>query len=156
MVPVEKSRSFLPIFAPVELIRPSRLADRIIEGTFAFWKSGLRMKRSLLAIAIVFGWTVEICASSPAPLATLRAVHALSNDEASGALPVAFEATITYLPDYEKAMFVQDGGDAIYVEGAVDPALKVGDRVLVKGATRDSFRPYIIRGDITLLHHGPL
>src|SRR5271170_5615681 len=114
------------------------------------------MKRSLLAIAMVFGWTMEICASSPAPLTTLRAIHALSNDEASRALPVNFEATITYLPDYEKAMFVQDGGDAIYVEGGVDPALKVGDRVVVKGATQESFRPYIVRGNITLLHHGSL
>lgn len=114
------------------------------------------MKRSLLAIAMVFGWAVEICASAPTPLATLSAVHALSNDEASRALPVDFEATITYLPDYEKAMFVQDGGDAIYVEGGVDPALKVGDRVLVKGATEDSFRPYIVRGNVTLVHHGPL
>ena len=43
------------------------------------------------------------------PLTSLRAIHALSNAQASHQLPVSFEATVTYYRDYERTLFVQDG-----------------------------------------------
>ena len=43
------------------------------------------------------------------PLTSLRAIHALSNAQASHQLPVSFEATVTYYRGYERTLFVQDG-----------------------------------------------
>jgi diguanylate cyclase (GGDEF)-like protein len=96
------------------------------------------------------------CASvaSPAPLTSLSAIHKLTNAEASMAAPVAFEATVTYFRGYEKTLFVEDGDDAIYVLATTNLELQPGDRVLIHGFTRDSFRPIIMSNDITLLHHG--
>ena len=31
-----------------------------------------------------------------------------------------------------------------------------GDRVLIKGTTQDSFRPFVVADNITVLHHGTL
>ena len=114
------------------------------------------MKRLKFAVAIVLGWACAGWSAPPAPLTTLRAVHALTNAEASRALPVSFQATITYFRAYEKTMFVQDGDAAIYVQAATDAKVVPGDRVLIKGTTHASFRPYVSSSDITLLHHGSL
>ena len=94
--------------------------------------------------------------SAPAPLTTLSAIHQLSNAEASVAVPVAFEATVTYFRDYEKTLFVQDGDNAIYVQATSQLRLDPGDRILVRGFTRDSFRPIVVGESITFLHHGVL
>jgi diguanylate cyclase (GGDEF)-like protein len=80
----------------------------------------------------------------------------LSNAEASKAVPVAFEATVTYFRSYEKTLFVQDGDTAIYVLATTKLKLQPGDRILIHGVTRDSFRPIIVSDDLILLHHGPL
>jgi diguanylate cyclase (GGDEF)-like protein len=53
-------------------------------------------------------------------------------------------------------MFVQDGDVAIYVQATTNTKLVPGDRVLIKGTTRDSFRPFVSSDNITLLHHGAL
>ena len=50
------------------------------------------------------------------PLTSLRAIHALTNAQASHQLPVSFEATVTYYRGYERTLFVQDGDVAIYVK----------------------------------------
>jgi diguanylate cyclase (GGDEF)-like protein len=112
------------------------------------------MKRLIPFAAIVLGWAVAAQAAAPAPLTTLRDLHALSNDQAKQALPVAFEATVTYFRSYEKTLFVQDGTVAIFVLATTGARLVPGDRVLIKGTTQDSFRPIVISSDITLLRHG--
>jgi len=89
-------------------------------------------------------------------LTTLRAIHALTNDEASHQLPVAFEATVTYYRSYETNLFVQDGEFAIYVQAPADLHLAPGDRVLVQGKTQSSFNPIVIGERIDLLRHGAL
>ena len=59
---------------------------------------------------------------------------------------MAFEGTVTYYAttDVNGAsdvdLFVQDGNEAIYVQTKPNQALALGDRVLVKGKTRDSYR----------------
>ena len=45
---------------------------------------------------MIVGWASVAWAAAPAPLTTLPAIHVLSNEQASHALPVAFEATVTY------------------------------------------------------------
>lgn len=80
----------------------------------------------------------------------------LTNAEASQRLPVAFEATVTYYRAYDRDLFVQDGNDAIYVHATTNLNLVPGDRVLVRGTTHESFRPYVNSRDITLLGHAAL
>ena len=112
------------------------------------------MKRLISAIAGILAAASIVWAAEPAPLTTLRAVHALSNAEASHKLPVAFEATVTYYRGYENNLFVQDGDAAIYVQALSEARFIPGDRVLIKGKTQESFNPIVVGDSITLLRHG--
>jgi diguanylate cyclase (GGDEF)-like protein len=89
-------------------------------------------------------------------LTSIAAVHAISNETAAHSLPVRFEGSATY---YEKGnidLFVQDGDTAIYVETTTDSQVTAGDRVLVEGTTRASFRPEILASRVTILKHDAL
>ena len=114
------------------------------------------MKRLILAVAIVLGWASAAWAAEPSPLTDLRAISALSNAEAGKALPVAFEATVTYFPGYESILFVQDRDAAIFVLAPNGARLVPGDRVLVRGKMRASFRPIVVPDSVTVLGHGAL
>jgi diguanylate cyclase (GGDEF)-like protein len=87
------------------------------------------------------------------PLRSLRDVVAVSHQDAARELPVAFEATVTYFRGYEKTLFVDDGENAIYVGATTTLRLVPGDRILIHGSTRDSFRPIVIASEIRLLRH---
>jgi len=104
----------------------------------------------VLACAVVTAWGGEV----PATLTTLSTIRKLTNAEASMAVPVSFEATVTYFRSYEKTLFVQDGDNAIYVQATTRLNLEPGDRILIHGYTRDSFRPIVISDDLKFLHHG--
>jgi diguanylate cyclase (GGDEF)-like protein len=110
----------------------------------------------ILAVAILLGWVSTGWAAPPATLTTLSQIHALSNAEASKALPVAFEATVTYVRAFARTSFMQDGDEAIFVLIPPDTKMEPGDRVLVRGTTRPSFRPIVVSESITLLRHGAL
>jgi len=112
------------------------------------------MKRLIPAAVIALGCALTAWAAEPAPLTTLGAVHVLTNAEASHALPVAFEATVTYFRGYENLLFVQDGDVAIFVRPPAGAKLAAGDRVLIKGTTQQSYCPLVVAQTITLLHHG--
>jgi diguanylate cyclase (GGDEF)-like protein len=114
------------------------------------------MNRLASTVAIVFGGAMVACAAAPSPLSNLHAIHNLTNGEAGKAMPVAFEATITYYNPKDIDMFVQDGDEAIYVQAAKGATLGPGDRVLVRGHTGVYFRPDVIEDSMTLLHHGPV
>jgi diguanylate cyclase (GGDEF)-like protein len=90
------------------------------------------------------------------PLSTLHAVHALSNAEAGQSLPVSFQATVTYYNQGDVDMFVQDGGEALYVQANAGIKVVPGDRVLIQGHTRASFRPDVVVDSVSLLLHGSL
>lgn len=110
----------------------------------------------LLASLLAFGPSMATAAGTPPTLTTLAAIHKLSNAEASMAVPVAFEATVIYFRGYERTLFVQDGDAAIYVQATTKLELEPGDRILIRGFTRDSFRPIIMSDDLTFLRHGAL
>ncbi len=114
------------------------------------------LNKLVLAVAILFGCSVQGWTAEPATLRTLAAVHALTNLEASRRIPAVFEATVVYFRSYEKTMFVQDGVLAIYIQATTDAKLVPGDRVLIRGTTHESFRPFVLSNDITLLRHGAL
>ena len=114
------------------------------------------MARLILASAVILGWASAALAAEPVPLTTLRAVHALTNAEASHSLPVAFEATVVYSREYENLLFVQDEDAGIFIRRPAGAKLLPGDRVLVRGTTAESFRPIIVAHDVTPLHHGAL
>ncbi len=114
------------------------------------------MRRLVPLVALLASCVSCAQAAAPAPITTLQAIHALTNQQATEALPVAFEATVTYFRDYEKTLFVQDGDVAIYVQPTTGAKFVPGDRILIKGTTHESFRPFIQSSDLILLHHGDL
>jgi diguanylate cyclase (GGDEF)-like protein len=114
------------------------------------------MKIPVTALAILLGWASAAWAAEPGTLTSLRAVQALSNAEASHSIPVAFEATVTYYSRSDIDLFVQDGDAAIYVSTNTKASFVPGDRVLVRGKTRASFRPDVVSDSVTILRHGVL
>jgi diguanylate cyclase (GGDEF)-like protein len=113
----------------------------------------ISMKSLILAVAMVLGWATEAQAAAPAPLTTLRAVHAVTNAQARETIPVAFEATVGYSRGYEKILVVQDGDVAIYVKPPDTTQLAPGDRVLIRGTIQASFRPMVVADQVTFLRH---
>ncbi|MGB7267403.1 MAG: GGDEF domain-containing protein [Terracidiphilus sp.] len=119
--------------------------------------AGFRFIKPHLFGAIILSSAAAVAsAAAPTPLTSLASIHRLTNVEASKALPVAFEATVTYFSQPRGNLFVQDGHTGIYVWGASSAKVSPGDRVLVKGVTAPSFRPYIFASEVTLLGHGNL
>jgi diguanylate cyclase (GGDEF)-like protein len=116
------------------------------------------MKRLIFPAVIFFAIApaASTAQPAPAPAITLHAAATISNDEAAKHLPVAFEATVTYYRWYDKDLFVQDGNDAIYVHASTTLKLAPGDRILIRGTTHESFRPYVVSKEITVVGHGPL
>ncbi len=113
------------------------------------------MNRIVAFLALAMS-AVGASAQSPAPLTNLRAIAALTNAQASQHPPVSFEATVLYYRGYGKELFVQDGDTAIYVYNSKWLSLVAGDRILVRGVIHESFRPYIVSSELTVLGHGPL
>ena len=103
---------------------------------------------------MLLGWALVALASELGTLTTVGSIRALSKDDANKALPVAFEATVTYYhPDF-RYLFVQDGDQAIFVYAPAGSELAGGDRVLIKGVTHAEFHPDVLADNITVLHHG--
>ena len=94
-----------------------------------------------------------VCGAAQNPLDNLKQIHALTNAEAANHLPVAFEATVTYYRRYEGTLFVQDGDVGIYVRPSRAYTLAPGDRILIKGTTEPSFRPFVKDATISVLRH---
>jgi diguanylate cyclase (GGDEF)-like protein len=125
---------------------------RAARGTFLIGKV---IAPAALLVALVAA-CVSTTLAQPTPLVSLRAIHALTNTQASQALPVEFEATVTYVRSYQRALFVQDGDSAIYVDWPTQNLLEPGDRVSITGITKDAFRPIVVAESVTLLHHGTM
>jgi diguanylate cyclase (GGDEF)-like protein len=123
---------------------------------FAKWFDCALMKRAISALAIFSGCALAAQAAEPGTLTTLHAIHSLSKAEAAKGLPVAFEGTVTYYNRSDIDLFVQEGSEAVYVEAKPNQDLVLGDRVLVHGKTRDSYRPDVLSDNITTLHAGNL
>jgi diguanylate cyclase (GGDEF)-like protein len=127
-------------------------------------KSRWILMRATVTIAFIVVASLTRAASTPGssslaqPLTSLRAIHALTNAQASHQLPVSFEATVTYYRWYERTLFVQDGDVAIYVQpkAQAQAQLSVGDRVLIKGTTHESFRPFVSATSIAVIGSGNL
>lgn len=111
------------------------------------------MNRTIAAFILLCAWASVADASNS--LSSVAAVRALSHAEAARELSADFEATVTYFRGYEHTLFVQDGDAAIYVGATTGLPLLPGDRIRIRGATRDSFQPIVISSDLTLIQHGP-
>jgi diguanylate cyclase (GGDEF)-like protein len=114
------------------------------------------MRASTAILTVVLAGASAAKAAGPAPLTSLRAVRALSNADAAQDLPVVIQATVTYYRFYEHTLFVQDGVDAIFVYAPDPLKIAAGDRVLIEGTTRPSFRPIIFSSKITRLGQGTM
>ena len=116
----------------------------------------LLLRTLTLAVAMVGAFFPAARAAEPGTVTTLRGIRALTKAEARSGVPVAFESTVTYYNKSDVDLFVQDGGEAIYVETKPNEDLAPGDRVLVRGKTRDSFTADVLSDSVTVLHHGAL
>jgi diguanylate cyclase (GGDEF)-like protein len=127
----------------------TRLKSTSSAGTFLKGRAFFLMV--LAAAGLSAAW-----ADPASTLTSVRAVRALTNAEASQGLPVDLQATVTYVRTYERALFVQDGDQATYVDWPTSNTLQPGDRVEIKGTTKQSFKPIVIAASVALLHHGEL
>lgn len=116
----------------------------------------MSIKRLTFCMAIIAVLSAFAQQARGERLTTLATIVNISNAEAQRHNYVSFEATVTYFRNYQKVLFVQDGDAAIYVSATTDLNLVLGDRVLVRGEMRPSFRPYVVSSDLTFLGHGPL
>ena len=114
------------------------------------------MRTSTAILAVLLAGASVARATSPPILTSLHVVRALSNADAAQERPVAIQATVTYYRSYEHILFVQDGIDAIFVNSSDILQIAPGDKVLIEGSTRTSFRPILVASKITLLGHGTL
>jgi diguanylate cyclase (GGDEF)-like protein len=106
------------------------------------------------SISWLFSAALALSATAEnAPLTTLRAIHSLTNTQASRALPVAFAGVVTYYVRGNVDLFIQDGHSAIYVETTPFQNVIPGDLVIVNGTTRASFRPEVKADTITIQGH---
>jgi hypothetical protein len=101
--------------------------------------------RSVFAFAIAAGLIPGFAAAGEAApsrvLTSIEAIHSLTNAQANQTIPVRFEATVTYYKKGDVDLFVQEGNTAAYAEAPTNYDLTTGDRVLITGVTRASFRP---------------
>ncbi len=114
------------------------------------------IKRLMLFLATMLACGACATVATPDQLTTVAAINTISNAVAQGHPALAFEATVTYFRGYQKVLFVQDGDAAIYVSVTTSLDLIPGDRVLVRGELRPSFRPYVVSSDVKVVAHGPL
>src|SRR5271154_5503462 len=110
----------------------------------------------LFAATMAAAWISNADAAAPAQLTTLHSIHSLTKEQAQSGLPVAFEATVTYYSPSNVDLFVQEAGEAIYVETKPNEALTPGDRVIVTGITRASFTTDVLSESVKGLSHGTL
>lgn len=110
----------------------------------------------IAGIVLFWGILRAFGSAQPEPLSSLAAIHALTNEQASLGLPVAFQATVTYYRKGDMDLFVQEADTAIYVEVSTTTNVSAGDRVLVVGHTQASFRPEIKADYVTVVGHGTL
>ena len=114
------------------------------------------MKRLVPSLVLILGLASAAPAAEPGALNTLRSVHVLPRYEASKALPVSFEGTVTYFHPAFHYLFVQDNDVAIFVMAPAGTELAAGDRVLIKGVTHSEFRPDVLADSIKVLHSGTM
>lgn len=112
---------------------------------------GLLIRAAILSLVVA-----SSASASPEALTSLKAIHELTNQQAAQDLPVAFQATVLYYRSFDHELFVQDGNAGIFASAETGLNIRPGDRVLIKGTTRSSFRPYIESTNIALLGHGTL
>lgn len=114
------------------------------------------MKTWCTAAALSIGMLSTFLGAQTAPLTSLAAIHALTNQQAAHHLAVDFDATVIFYRSYENTLFVQDGDIAIYVQPVTPLELQPGDRIRIRGISRESFRPFVDQANIDVLGRAPL
>ncbi|HTJ30463.1 MAG TPA: diguanylate cyclase [Acidobacteriaceae bacterium] len=119
-------------------------------------RAGLRIPGLLILGVLILGCLRATGAEAVATLTTIPAVHNLTHAEASQGIPVDLEGVVTYYSPKDVDLFLQQNGEGLYVQTAIGQNLQPGDRIQVKGKTRDSFRTDILADSVTFLGHGSL
>jgi diguanylate cyclase (GGDEF)-like protein len=116
----------------------------------------MRRLLPLLVLLLALSPARTVRGESQAVLTSAQAVKSLNNDQAAQAIPVRFEATVTFVRPSEKNLFVMEAGSGVYVRFANDIGLLPGDRVAVTGYTEPSFRTVVVAREVHFLAHGAL
>lgn len=111
-------------------------------------------RRALLRVVFSLAICISTARAAEPTLTTLHAAHMLTLAQAGLDIPVAFQATVTYYNPADVDLFVQENGEAIYVEAKENQNFQPGDRVLVRGRSRASFTPDVVADRVTVLRHG--
>jgi diguanylate cyclase (GGDEF)-like protein len=141
---------------PAEVIDSASTANKNapVPATQHLFDGIFIMKRLVPAFAVILVWASIACAAPPGALTTLHAIRSLTGAKARQELPVAFAATVTYYDNNGVDLFVQQDNEAVYVESKPHEGLAPGDRVLVRGKTRNSFSTDVLADSVTLIRHG--
>ncbi|HEY9127499.1 MAG TPA: hypothetical protein VIM62_10255, partial [Acidobacteriaceae bacterium] len=110
----------------------------------------------LISGLLIFGCVQAAAAETPATLTTVTSVQNLSHADAAQGLSVDLQGIVTYYSPKDVDLFMQQDGNGVYVQTVMGLRLRPGDRVRVKGKTRDSFRTDVMADSVTLLGHGEL
>jgi hypothetical protein len=114
------------------------------------------MKRVVPLFAMLCLCASGAWADASATLTTLHAAAALNNDEASKHPPVVFEGTVTYYHSHDGTSLCRTATTRSLFLLPEPCKLAPGDRILVRGTMHESFRPFVIGSDVTVVGHGPL
>ncbi len=118
-------------------------------------KPGTRLVGRFALLLLVLITALSPCAFAQT-LTSLRAIRALTDEQANQSLPVDFQGTVTFLGTNEHLLFVQEGDAAVTVEWVPNNTILPGDRVAIQGKTKLTFGPAVVANNVTLLHRGPL
>jgi PAS domain S-box-containing protein len=122
-------------------------------------KAAVPSRRATVAVFAAAAFAaVPALAAAPA-LTTPAEIHALSAAQAAGSMPVRVRAVVTYVNEDGLFLYVQDGGDGIFVDAsdAPSPPAKAGDVAVFEGVTAPGlFAPQIRLKRLTVEGKAPL
>ena len=101
---------------------------------------------------------VQLCGQSLPKLTSVRAIRALSPEQARQARPVLLRGVVTVFSGFKSSFFLQDATGGISVTWTSDsPGIQPGQLVEIRGSTGPGmFAPVVIAESITVLGKGKL
>lgn len=90
------------------------------------------------------------------PLTTVRAIRALTPEQAKQGLPVQLKAVVTYYNPGDYVLFVADKTGPIFIQTTRRFSFAPGDLLLVRGVTAPSYHTNIVSNDLRVIRKAAL
>lgn len=117
-------------------------------------------RRAVLVLLIfaIAALSMRLSGQTPRELTTVRAIRALTPDQARQARPVRLRGVVTVLSGWKSSFFFQDATQGISVDRTNDsPQLLPGQSVEIQGVTGPGlFAPIVVANNVTVLGKGQL